>query len=72
MAIWGVLSACTTLTHNFAGLLLCRFLLGFAESVFLPGAVVSLPPTPALATELDGASVDKLIHCVVLYLFMVH
>lgn len=42
MAVWGFLSACTAFTHNFTGLLLCRFLLGFVESAFYPGALVSL------------------------------
>ena len=42
MALWGFLSACTAFTHNFTGLVMCRFLLGFVESAFFPGAVVSL------------------------------
>ncbi|KAF8333075.1 major facilitator superfamily domain-containing protein [Cantharellus anzutake] len=37
--VWGFLSACTSITQNFTGLLLCRFLLGFAESAFFPGAM---------------------------------
>ncbi|KAF8326515.1 major facilitator superfamily domain-containing protein [Cantharellus anzutake] len=39
MVVWGFLSACTGLTRNFTGLLLCRLLLGFAESAFFPGAL---------------------------------
>lgn len=39
MALWGALSAITAGVHNFAGLVVCRFMLGFVESVFFPGAV---------------------------------
>lgn len=39
MALWGALSAITAAVHNFAGLVVCRFMLGFVESVFFPGAV---------------------------------
>lgn len=41
MAAWGAISACTAAVQNFGGLLACRFLLGFLESAFFPGAVVS-------------------------------
>jgi len=38
MAVWGVLSTCTAFTRSFSGLLVSRFLLGFVESAFFPGA----------------------------------
>lgn len=38
MVVWGLVSACTAAVHSFAGLLLCRFFLGFVEAVFFPGA----------------------------------
>ena len=41
MAAWGAISASTAAVQNFHGLLACRFLLGFLESAFFPGAVVS-------------------------------
>ncbi|KAF9504527.1 hypothetical protein BS47DRAFT_1374381 [Hydnum rufescens UP504] len=42
MAAWGTISACTGAVQNFHGLLVCRFLLGFFESAFFPGAIVKL------------------------------
>ncbi|KAJ6476025.1 major facilitator superfamily domain-containing protein [Mycena vitilis] len=42
MAVWGVVSAATGAANNFAGLLLCRFFLGFVEAVFFPGALYYL------------------------------
>ncbi|ORY89841.1 nicotinamide mononucleotide permease [Leucosporidium creatinivorum] len=42
MALWGALSAITAGVHNFAGLVVCRFMLGFVESVFFPGAMFYL------------------------------
>ena len=36
MALWGLISALTGVTHNFAGALLARFLLGICESAFYP------------------------------------
>ncbi|RYP80773.1 hypothetical protein DL770_006093 [Monosporascus sp. CRB-9-2] len=39
MSIWGTISAAQAATHNFAGLVACRFFLGFAEAPFFPGAV---------------------------------
>lgn len=40
--IQGVLCACSGATHNFAGLLVTRFLLGFVEAAFYPGALATL------------------------------
>lgn len=38
----GVLCACSGATHNFAGLLVTRFFLGFVEAAFYPGALATL------------------------------
>lgn len=34
MVAWGVISCCTAATHNFAGLIVVRFLLGFVEAAY--------------------------------------
>ncbi|WVQ79793.1 hypothetical protein IAT38_001893 [Cryptococcus sp. DSM 104549] len=41
---WGVLLGCTAVCHSFAGLAICRFLLGMAESAMVPilGAVTGM------------------------------
>ncbi len=39
MIIWGIISACTAATQNFAGIVLCRFFVGFAEAPFFSGSV---------------------------------
>ncbi|KAJ0119932.1 hypothetical protein J7T55_000782 [Diaporthe amygdali] len=39
MAVWGVLSLCTGLVQNAAGLYTTRFFLGFVEAAFYPGAL---------------------------------
>lgn len=39
MALWGVVSACMAAVHNYHGLLLARFFIGFVEAVFFPGAL---------------------------------
>ncbi|KAJ5947398.1 hypothetical protein N7466_000413 [Penicillium verhagenii] len=36
-AAWGIVSMCQAFTHNFAGLFMCRFVLGLVEGPFLPG-----------------------------------
>ncbi|KAK5130110.1 hypothetical protein LTR08_002450 [Meristemomyces frigidus] len=36
--VWGVISACTAAVSSYGGLLACRFMLGFVEAVFFPGA----------------------------------
>ncbi|CAD6589101.1 MAG: hypothetical protein TREMPRED_005266 [Tremellales sp. Tagirdzhanova-0007] len=41
-ALWGVVSACTGTVHSFAGLAVCRTVLGFCEAAFFPGAVFLL------------------------------
>lgn len=41
-AAWGIVSACTGLVHSYAGLAVCRTMLGFTESAFFPGAIYLL------------------------------
>ncbi|WVR00120.1 hypothetical protein IAU59_007262 [Kwoniella sp. CBS 9459] len=38
-AMWGIVSACTGAVHSYAGLAICRVVLGFTEAAFFPGAV---------------------------------
>ncbi|KIR53420.1 nicotinamide mononucleotide permease [Cryptococcus gattii Ru294] len=38
-AVWGIISGCTGAVQSYAGLAVCRVVLGFAESAFFPGAV---------------------------------
>ncbi|KAK7911212.1 major facilitator superfamily domain-containing protein [Apiospora marii] len=42
MLVWSVLSACTGLVHSYGALVACRFLLGFCEAPFWPGAAYLL------------------------------
>lgn len=42
MALWGIVSACTATVHDFKGLVICRFFLGFLEAPFFPGALFLL------------------------------
>ncbi|KID74578.1 MFS transporter prlL [Metarhizium brunneum] len=42
MALWGVVSASTAAVHDFRGLVICRFFLGFLEAPFFPGALFLL------------------------------
>ncbi|KAH8893613.1 major facilitator superfamily transporter [Thozetella sp. PMI_491] len=39
MAIWGAVSTCNSFVHSFSSLVVVRFLLGFVEAPFFPGAV---------------------------------
>lgn len=39
MCIWGIISTAQAATHSYAGLVVARFFLGFAEAPFFPGAV---------------------------------
>ncbi|RSL51744.1 hypothetical protein CEP51_015163 [Fusarium floridanum] len=39
MAVWGVVSGATAAVQNYSGLLAVRFVLGFCEAPFFPGAV---------------------------------
>ncbi|KAH8115373.1 major facilitator superfamily domain-containing protein [Phellopilus nigrolimitatus] len=36
---WGLTSAMTGITHNFAGILACRVFIGFPEAAFYPGTI---------------------------------
>ncbi|WWC90319.1 uncharacterized protein L201_005252 [Kwoniella dendrophila CBS 6074] len=38
-AVWGLISGCTGAVQSYAGLAVCRVILGFAEAAFLPGAI---------------------------------
>lgn len=42
VAVWGVISACTSAVHNATGAILCRFFLGCIEAAFFPGCLVYL------------------------------
>ncbi|KAB8230416.1 major facilitator superfamily domain-containing protein [Aspergillus alliaceus] len=42
MALWGAISACMASVHNYSGILVCRFFLGFVEAIFFPGALFYL------------------------------
>ncbi|KAK5008693.1 hypothetical protein LTR28_003637 [Elasticomyces elasticus] len=42
MAVWGMVSACMAAVHNYTGLILARFFIGFVEAVFFPGALYYL------------------------------
>ncbi|SPO02185.1 related to nicotinamide mononucleotide permease [Cephalotrichum gorgonifer] len=42
MTVWGILCACSGAVHSFGGLLATRFLLGFVEAAFYPGALATL------------------------------
>lgn len=39
MALWSVASTLTAITHDYEGLLLCRFFLGITEAPFYPGVL---------------------------------
>lgn len=41
-ALWGIVSACTGVVQSYAGLAVCRTMLGFTESAFFPGALYLL------------------------------
>ncbi|KAI6906156.1 putative MFS transporter [Hortaea werneckii] len=38
VVVWGAISACTAAVSSYGELLACRFMLGFVEAVFFPGA----------------------------------
>ncbi|SPN96484.1 related to nicotinamide mononucleotide permease [Cephalotrichum gorgonifer] len=42
MLAWGLVSTLSGNTHNFAGMVVVRFFLGFIEAAFLPGALLIL------------------------------
>ena len=39
---WGAVSACTAAAQSYAGMVVCRLILGFTEAAFFPGAVYLL------------------------------
>ncbi|TVY47160.1 MFS transporter [Lachnellula occidentalis] len=42
MAVWGIVSGLTAAVHNYTGLVLVRFFLGFVEAPYFPGALFLL------------------------------
>ena len=42
MVSWGIISVCMMFITNFAGLIVCRFLLGVMEAGFFPGIIFYL------------------------------
>lgn len=42
MILWGIISTLSGSTHNFAGMVVIRFFIGFVEAAFLPGALLIL------------------------------
>ncbi|EMD33116.1 hypothetical protein CERSUDRAFT_118171 [Gelatoporia subvermispora B] len=42
VVVWGLTSALTGVTHNYAGILLCRIFIGLPEAAFYPGAIYLL------------------------------
>jgi MFS family permease len=42
MLLWGMVSTLSGVAHNFVGMVLIRFFLGFIEAAFLPGALLIL------------------------------
>ncbi|KAI0057886.1 MFS general substrate transporter [Artomyces pyxidatus] len=42
VVLWGLTSAMTGVTHNFAGILACRIFIGLPEAAFYPGAMYLL------------------------------
>lgn len=42
MCAWGAVSTCTAAVHNYEGMIATRFILGFVEAPFFPGALFLL------------------------------
>ncbi|WOO81698.1 putative transporter [Vanrija pseudolonga] len=42
MILWGLISVLSGVVTNFAGMVACRFFIGFVEAAFLPGALLLL------------------------------
>ncbi|CZR59831.1 related to nicotinamide mononucleotide permease [Phialocephala subalpina] len=42
MVVWGIISAATAACQNYAGLIACRFMLGFVEAAYFPGCLYYL------------------------------
>lgn len=42
MIVWGIISGATGACQNFAGLVVCRFFLGFIEAAYFPGCLFYL------------------------------
>ncbi|KAK5106595.1 hypothetical protein LTS08_000716 [Lithohypha guttulata] len=55
MVTWGIISMCQGATHNYAGVLVCRFFLGLAEAGFYPGVLYHISfwfPTDSIALRI--------------------
>lgn len=39
MIVWGIISTATAATHNYGGLIACRFMLGFVEAAYFVSAI---------------------------------
>jgi len=42
MIVWGIISTATAACQNYAGLIACRFFLGFVEAAYFPGCLYYL------------------------------
>ncbi|KAF8514246.1 major facilitator superfamily domain-containing protein [Hysterangium stoloniferum] len=42
VVLWGITSTLTGITHNYAGIMLCRVFIGLPEAAFYPGAIYLL------------------------------
>lgn len=60
MIVWAIVSACTALVHDFAGLVACRFFLGITEAPFYPGATYMLS---IFYTRREVAARIALLYC---------
>lgn len=52
MLLWGMLSVLAGITHNFGGMIACRFTLGFVEAAFLPAALLILSKVSVVDTSI--------------------
>ncbi|KAH7320623.1 major facilitator superfamily domain-containing protein [Stachybotrys elegans] len=60
MLVWGIVSACAALVHNFQGLVAVRFFLGITEAPFYPGATYMLS---TFYTRREIAARIALLYC---------
>lgn len=60
MLVWAVVSGCTALVHDYAGIVACRFFLGITEAPFYPGATYVLS---IFYTRTEVATRIALLYC---------
>ncbi|EEH47154.2 uncharacterized protein PADG_03252 [Paracoccidioides brasiliensis Pb18] len=60
MVVWSIVSACTSLVQSYAGMVVCRFLLGVTEAPFYPGATYLLA---IFYTRKEVASRIAVLYC---------